>query len=143
MPRKRKSFIEKYYKFALKKNSKTNCVRISLPFTIKCTFCGTFAFKGSKHNALKKKAGTQMNADSFVFFIRCGKCNNEMMIQTDPLQGKYTEYGGCKALNEKEKTDDYVERSERIPSASSVIQKLKMNKKLEDVEKEITNELKR
>ncbi|ELA47346.1 hypothetical protein VCUG_01115 [Vavraia culicis subsp. floridensis] len=143
MPRKRKSFIEKYYKFALKNNPKTNCVRISLPLTIKCTFCSTFAFKGSKHNALKKKSGTQMGADSFLFFIRCHKCNNEMMIQTNPLQGSYTEYGGCRSLNEENRSEKDVEKSYNTPSASSVIEKLKTSKRLEDVEEEIMAQLRR
>lgn len=138
MVRKRKSFIEKYYKFALKKNSKLNSVRMSVPFTIKCVFCSTFTFKGSKQNALKKKLKTEKGADIYVLFIRCKKCNNEMSIQTDPFNGKYAGYSGCRVFEEEKKEEK--EQSENI---HHVCVKKGKERRLEDIEVELIEQLKK
>lgn len=140
--RKRRSFIEKYYKFALDRGEKTNLIRMAAPFNIKCNFCSTVTFKGTKHNALKKKIEVKMSVDIFVFFIRCRKCNNEMMIQTDPIQGQYTEYGGCKELNGMPKSE--VEHKKCIESAEETISKLgKKKKSYDEIENEILAQLKK
>lgn len=130
MPRKRKSFIQKYYRFNDNKNEKMNLTRISMPFTIRCTFCAAFTFKGSKQNALKKFIKKDHNADIFLFFIRCRQCNNEMSIQTNPVQCDYLSYAGCK----KYEVNNNCKNNEKIG---------KKIKTLKEVENEILDSLKK
>lgn len=136
MSRKRKSFIQKYYKFENKKNQKFNITRITMPFTIQCSFCSTFTFKGTKQNALKKLVKIQMGAEVFSFFVRCKQCNNEMGICTNPVEGKYEKFAGCSVFEDKKlETQDIVEKRE--------LQSKKEKKSLDEIEKELVEEIRK
>lgn len=63
---------------------------------------------------LKKQFATEMGADVFILFIRCKRCNNEMMVKTDLLNGKYASYGGCKEVEEKNKLQNNINRGNKI-----------------------------
>lgn len=123
----RKSYIEKYYN--LKPKSKT---RIALPFTIKCNFCLSFTFKGTKKNCFKKIIKRKMNVNFYCFFINCWKCHKEMSIMTNPELGKYTKYKGCEEINEEIKTKE---------EKNNFISNFKVEKTDEEIEKELFESL--
>ncbi|KRH93856.1 hypothetical protein M153_5170001305 [Pseudoloma neurophilia] len=133
MSMSRKSFIQKYYRFD-KQNTKNGNnslkkVRITMPFTLQCTFCSTFHFKGSKQISLKKLLKIEQTVNFFCFFVKCKKCNNEMSIGTDPIREKY--YGISGNVYEQKSHSNSFERK----------QQTKEKKTLDQIEKELIEEI--
>ena len=87
VPRKSKPGGSKTQEHALNQQK----IRTMLPFTVRCSTCGTFLYAGSKFNARKE----DVPADSYIgikvyrFYLRCTRCSSEFTLKTDPQNADY------------------------------------------------------
>ena len=76
---------------------KTQTVRLMAPFSMKCTSCGEYIYKGRKFNARKETTDEKYYAIAiYRFYIRCTRCSAEITFKTDPKQMDYTCEKGAK-----------------------------------------------
>lgn len=76
---------------------KQQTVRLMAPFSMKCTSCGEFIYKGRKFNARKETTDEKYYAITiFRFYIRCTRCSAEITFKTDPKNMDYTCEKGAK-----------------------------------------------
>ncbi|KAH9882552.1 hypothetical protein J1614_000788 [Plenodomus biglobosus] len=99
-------------------------VRLMAPFSMKCTHCGEFIYKGRKFNARKETTDEKYYAIAiFRFYIRCTRCSGEITFKTDPKNMDYECERGAKRnfepwreakLNEETEEErlDRIEREE-------------------------------
>ena len=67
------------------------------PFSMKCTACGEYIYKGRKFNARKETTDEKyLNISIFRFYIRCTRCSGEITFKTDPKNMDYTCEKGAK-----------------------------------------------
>lgn len=103
---------------------KTISVRLMAPFSMKCTSCGEYIYKGRKFNARKETTEEKyLNIQIYRFYIRCTRCSSEITFKTDPKNMDYTCERGAKrnfevwrdpASKELQETDDQrLDRLER------------------------------
>ena len=72
-------------------------VRLMAPFSMKCTSCGEYIYKGRKFNAQKGTTDEKyLNISIFRFFIKCTRCSGEITFKTDPKNMDYTCERGAK-----------------------------------------------
>jgi hypothetical protein len=73
-------------------------VRVMIPFSLRCSTCGEFIYKGRKFNARKETVeGDYLGIPIFRFYIRCVYCSSEITYVTDPQKADYTvEQGGTR-----------------------------------------------
>ncbi|KAI7258396.1 hypothetical protein KC345_g10571 [Hortaea werneckii] len=85
------SAIEKRRKGPKQSGPKIQPVRLMAPFSMKCTSCGEYIYKGRKFNARKETTEEKYYAISiFRFYIRCTRCSAEITFKTDPKNMDYT-----------------------------------------------------
>ncbi|KAI4107044.1 MAG: hypothetical protein LQ339_002740 [Xanthoria mediterranea] len=76
---------------------KVQTVRLMAPFSMKCTSCGEYIYKGRKFNARKETTDEKYYAIAiFRFYIRCTRCSAEITFKTDPKGMDYTCERGAK-----------------------------------------------
>lgn len=76
---------------------KLSTVRLMAPFSMKCTHCGEFIYKGRKFNARKETTEEKYyNIAIFRFYIRCTRCSGEITFKTDPKNMDYECERGAK-----------------------------------------------
>lgn len=103
---------------------KTISVRLMAPFSMKCTSCGEYIYKGRKFNARKETTEEKyLNIQIYRFYIRCTRCSTEITFKTDPKNMDYTCERGAKrnfepwrdpASKELQETDEQrLDRLER------------------------------
>lgn len=72
-------------------------VRLMAPFSMKCTSCGEYVYKGRKFNARKETTDEKyLNIPIYRFYIRCTRCSSEITFKTDPKNMDYTCERGAK-----------------------------------------------
>ncbi|KKZ65116.1 hypothetical protein EMCG_09040 [[Emmonsia] crescens] len=72
-------------------------VRLMAPFSLKCTNCGEYIYKGRKFNARKETTEEKyLNIPIYRFYIRCTRCSSEITFKTDPKNMDYTCERGAK-----------------------------------------------
>ncbi|KAI9653397.1 MAG: hypothetical protein M1821_007062 [Bathelium mastoideum] len=72
-------------------------VRLMAPFSMKCTACGEYIYKGRKFNGRKEITDERYYAITiFRFYIRCTRCSAEITFKTDPRNMDYTCERGAK-----------------------------------------------
>jgi hypothetical protein len=72
-------------------------VRLMAPFSMKCTACGEYIYKGRKFNARKETTDEKyLSIQIFRFYIRCTRCSAEITFKTDPKNMDYTCERGAK-----------------------------------------------
>ncbi|GAM36386.1 hypothetical protein TCE0_018r05439 [Talaromyces pinophilus] len=101
-------------------------VRLMAPFSMRCTSCGEYIYKGRKFNARKETTEEKyLSITIYRFYIRCTRCSGEITFKTDPKNMDYVCERGAKRnfepwrnaqadnLNEtEEETLDRLEREE-------------------------------
>lgn len=104
-------------------------VRLMAPFSMKCTSCGEYIYKGRKFNARKETSDERYySIPIYRFYIRCTRCSAEITFKTDPKNMDYTCERGAKRNFEpwrdqsgKEETEeerlDRLEREEEEKNA--------------------------
>lgn len=76
-------------------------VRLMAPFSMKCTACGEYIYKGRKFNARKETTDEKyLKIQIFRFYIRCTRCSAEITFKTDPKNMDYTCERGAKRNTE-------------------------------------------
>ncbi|KAL8725774.1 MAG: hypothetical protein Q9166_007139 [cf. Caloplaca sp. 2 TL-2023] len=76
---------------------KVQTVRLMAPFSMRCTTCGEYIYKGRKFNARKETTDEKyLSIAIFRFYIRCTKCSAEITFKTDPKGMDYTCERGAK-----------------------------------------------
>jgi len=73
-------------------------VRLMAPFSMKCTTCGEYIYKGRKFNARKETAEEKYLGQIAVyrFYIRCTRCSAEISFRTDPKNMDYAVERGAR-----------------------------------------------
>lgn len=68
------------------------------PFSMKCTACGEYIYKGRKFNARKETAEERyLNQIAiYRFYIRCTRCSAEIVFKTDPKNMDYAVERGAR-----------------------------------------------
>ncbi|KAK5056610.1 hypothetical protein LTR84_012142 [Exophiala bonariae] len=75
---------------------KTIPVRLMAPFSMKCTSCGEYIYKGRKFNARKETTEEKyLTISIYRFYIRCTRCSSEITFKTDPKNMDYTAERGA------------------------------------------------
>lgn len=77
-------------------------VRLMAPFSMKCTSCGEYIYKGRKFNARKETPENEryLGIQIYRFYIRCTRCSSEITFKTDPKNQDYTCEKGAKRSTE-------------------------------------------
>lgn len=72
-------------------------VRLMAPFSMKCTTCGEFIYKGRKFNSRKETPLDEkyLNIQIFYFSIKCTRCSAEIIFRTDPQNSDYAMVKGA------------------------------------------------
>jgi hypothetical protein len=65
-------------------------VRLMAPFSMKCTSCAEYIYKGRKFNARKETTDEKYyNIPIYRFYIKCTRCASEITFRTDPKHMDY------------------------------------------------------
>ncbi|KAK4166757.1 CWC16 protein [Cladorrhinum sp. PSN259] len=77
---------------------KVQTVRLMAPFSMQCTACGEFIYRGRKFNSRKETPGDEkyLNIQLYRFYIRCTRCSGEIVFRTDPRNQDYVVEKGAK-----------------------------------------------
>ena len=76
---------------------KVQTVRLMAPFSMKCTQCGEYIYKGRKFNARKETTDERyFSIAIYRFYIRCTRCSAEITFKTDPKNMDYECEKGAK-----------------------------------------------
>ncbi|PVH92140.1 DUF572-domain-containing protein [Periconia macrospinosa] len=123
---------------------KVQTVRLMAPFSMKCTHCGEFIYKGRKFNARKETTDEKYyNITIFRFYIRCTRCSGEITFKTDPKNMDYECEKGAKRnfepwreakLNE-ETEEERLDRLEREEAERDAMKELET--KVHDAKQEM------
>mmetsp|Transcript_3099 Transcript_3099/g.4514 ORF Transcript_3099/g.4514 Transcript_3099/m.4514 type:complete len:358 (+) Transcript_3099:172-1245(+) len=76
-------------------------VRMMLPFTVQCSTCSDFMYRGRKFNSKKEPVkgseGKYLGIQRWRFYIKCTACSRPVTFLTDPKNGDYEmESGGTR-----------------------------------------------
>lgn len=77
--------------------NKIQTVRLMAPFSMRCTSCGEFIYKGRKFNSRKETPLDEkyLNIQIFFFHIKCTRCSAEITFRTDPKNNDYAMVRGA------------------------------------------------
>jgi len=92
-------------------------VRMMLPFTIQCSTCSSFMYRGRKFNskkeAVKGSEGKYLGIQRFRFYIKCTACSRPLTFLTDPQNADYEmETGGTRTYEVHKDRDKKKEEME-------------------------------
>lgn len=67
-------------------------IRIMAPFSMRCSTCGEYIYKGRKFNSRMETVQNEnyLGLRIYRFYIRCPKCISEITFKTDPENTDYT-----------------------------------------------------
>ena len=93
-------------------------VRMMLPFSIQCSTCSTFLYRGRKFNSKKEAVkgvdGKYLGIQRYRFYIKCGGCSRPLTFLTDPKNADYEmETGGTRnyeVWHDERKTNEQFEK---------------------------------
>lgn len=112
---------------------KRQTVRLMAPFSMKCTRCGEYIYKGRKFNATKESTDEKYYAITvFRFYIKCTRCSAEITFKTDPKNMDYECEKGAKRNFEpwreaklaEETEEERLDRLEREEAERDVMKEL-------------------
>lgn len=91
------SAIGRTPKHLRQKGPKVITVRLMAPFSMKCTNCGEYIYRGRKFNARKQSLEEKyLSIPIYRFYIRCTRCSGEITFRTDPKNMDYECEKGAK-----------------------------------------------
>ncbi|KAJ5182491.1 hypothetical protein N7492_000107 [Penicillium capsulatum] len=146
------SAIGRTPKHLRQKGPKVITVRLMAPFSMKCTNCGEYIYRGRKFNARKESLEERyLNIPIYRFYIRCTRCSGEITFRTDPKNMDYECERGAKrnfepwrdAKSEKynetqEETLDRLEREENEEQEQLERDKMaELEEKMQDSKREM------
>jgi hypothetical protein len=90
-------------------------VRMMLPFSVQCSTCMTFLYRGRKFNSKKEPMGgpegKYLGITRFRFYIKCTHCSRPVTFLTDPKNADYEMESGGTRNYEVYKDEDKKEES--------------------------------
>ncbi|KIW01370.1 uncharacterized protein PV09_07138 [Verruconis gallopava] len=124
-------------------------IRLMAPFSMRCTSCGEFIYKGRKFNARKETAEERyLDLPIYRFYIKCTRCSGEIVFKTDPRNMDYTCERGAKRNFEvwrepKEEISDeaHLDQLEAMEAAAAGEKEADTMQALEERTKEAKNEM--
>lgn len=98
--------------------------RMMLPFTCKCSVCGTYLHIGTKFNMRKETLTdeTYLGIEIIRFFFKCTRCTTEITMKSDPKNHDY--------ICESNAARQYDERRD-LEAAENALQALKKQEELD------------
>lgn len=90
---------EKEFKKINKKDY--NTIKFEIPYTIICKNCNIYIYKGERFNSERRKAGYYLSTSFYSFSIFCKKCQNKIVIETNPQKCSYDIIEGGRKKNEE------------------------------------------
>ncbi|KAF2096015.1 DUF572-domain-containing protein [Rhizodiscina lignyota] len=125
-------------------------VRLMAPFSMKCTACGEYIYKGRKFNAKKETTEERYySIPIYRFYIKCVRCSAEITFKTDPKHMDYECERGARRNFEpwresklaEETEEERLDRLEREEAEKDVMQDLEAKALDAKTEMEIENKL--
>lgn len=120
-------------------------VRLMAPFSMKCTSCGEFIYKGRKFNARKETTDEKYLAiPIYRFYIRCTRCSSEITFKTDPKNMDFACEKGAKrnfeswrdpSSKELQETDE--ERLDRLEKEEAALAEEEERNAMEELEQKM------
>lgn len=107
-------------------------VRMMLPFSIQCSSCSSFLYRGRKFNSKKEPVsgaeGKYLGIQRFRFYIKCTDCSRPITFLTDPKNADYEMESGAtrnyEVWHDETKTnlefDKNVEEEEKMDSMKAL-----------------------
>ncbi|KAN0074088.1 CWC16 protein [Elaphomyces granulatus] len=93
--------------------AKLQTVRLMSPFSMQCTSCGEYIYKGRKFNARKETTDEKyLTISIYRFYIRCTRCSAQISFKTDPKQMDYQVESGAKRNFEPWRDNKLVDETE-------------------------------
>lgn len=91
-------------------------VRLMLPFSMRCTTCLDYIYKGRKFNARKETCAEKYlgRVEIYRFHIKCPSCYAEITYRTDPQNADYAAEHGCTRNYEPWKEQEKESKALRI-----------------------------
>ncbi|CAK9782124.1 DUF572-domain-containing protein [Cutaneotrichosporon oleaginosum] len=104
-----------------KQNGSQMTVRLMSPYSMRCSKCGEYIYKGKKFNARKETAVGEeyLGIKVFRFYIKCPVCSSEITFKTDPRQGDFVPEHGATRNFENWKETDPNNQAGLLPSAEA------------------------
>ncbi len=104
---------------------KTQTVRLMAPFSMKCTSCGEYIYKGRKFNARKETTDEKYLAIAiYRFYIRCTRCSAEITFKTDPKAMDYECERGAKRNFEVWRNKDGEGEGRNLETEEEMLERL-------------------
>ncbi|ORY21858.1 CWC16 protein [Naematelia encephala] len=96
-------------------------IRLMAPFSMQCTKCGEYIYKGKKFNARKETAVGEeyYGIKIFRFYVKCPTCSSEITFKTDPKNADYTCEHGATRNFENWSDAAGSKRLEALPDAAA------------------------
>lgn len=93
---------------------KVQTVRVAAPFSMRCTACGEYIYRGRKFNARKETPQDEkyLGIQVFRFYIRCTRCSAEITYKTDPKNNDYAMERGAKRNTEPWRQKELAEETD-------------------------------
>jgi Saf4/Yju2 protein len=109
-------------------------VRMMLPFSMQCSTCATFLYRGRKYNSKKEAVagpdGRYLGIQRWRFYIKCNHCSRPITFTTDPKNADYEMESGATRNFELNKEKQKEEEADQVELHEST--KLDPIKALED-----------
>lgn len=95
-------------------------VRLMAPFSMHCTSCNHFIYRGTKFNARKQATSmSYLGVAILSFSIRCPRCAEQIIFRTDPKNGGYAiTSGACR------NADSSIEETPHIETDAELIARI-------------------
>lgn len=98
---------------------KQQVIRLMAPFSMRCTTCGEYIYKGKKFNGRKETVQGEeyYGIKIFRFYIKCTQCSAEITFKTDPKNSDYTAEHGIQRNFEpwrKEEGEKEIDRLDHL-----------------------------
>lgn len=106
-----------------KSGLKLQTVRLMIPYTMRCTTCGEFIYKGKKFNARKENTDQKyFSIPIYRFYVRCPRCSSEISYRTDPKNADYVAEQGATRNFDPER--ERLQREEKESKDAAEVEEL-------------------
>ncbi|KJP88742.1 hypothetical protein AK88_01623 [Plasmodium fragile] len=78
-----------------------NEIKFEVPYTIICTKCKSYVYKGERFNSERRQVGFYLSTPFYSFTFTCKKCPNEIVFETNPKDCSYDVIKGARKKNEQ------------------------------------------